>query len=222
MPPNLYGSCNDGKKNSLGFVPSRVFLFWKSNRRLLGTVIFTRDPYFRFPLGLYCQRRALLPPPNICAQCTRTGALGTVYVTQLKSRYLRIQRKEKAHTPFPISFVFFRLDIVVVWSLRCRRTRSAYDESQSPWSGSYSLSSLCASHICIVEWKKKKKKEKEDRKIKEKETLRFEREFCTLNAGYGDDKVKVGSREKIVVSGDNSFLYRRLENCSFLSRPTFL
>lgn len=120
------------EKNSLGFVLGRVFFFWKSNRRLLGTVIFTRDPYFRFPLGLYCQRRALLPPPNICAQCTRTGALGTVYVTQLKSRYLRIQRKEKAHTPFPISFVFFRLDIVVVWSLRCRRTRSAYAESQSP------------------------------------------------------------------------------------------
>lgn len=70
--------------------------------------------------------------------------------------------------------------------------------------------------------KRKKKREKEDRKIKEKETLRFEREFCTLNAGYGDDKVKVGSREKIIASEDNRFLCRRLENCSFLSRPTFL
>ena len=70
--------------------------------------------------------------------------------------------------------------------------------------------------------KKRKKKEKEDRKIKEKEILRLEREFCTLNAGYSDNKVKVGSRENIVVSEDNSFLYRRFENCSFLSRSTFL
>ena len=86
------------------------------------------------------------------------GALGTVYVTQLKSRYLRIQRKEKARHPlFPISFVFFRLGVVATVPLLSSNTFRL--RWKPAWSGSYFPSSLCALHICMFERRKTREKD---------------------------------------------------------------
>lgn len=90
----------------------------KSNPRISGSRDF-HSVFFNFHQeggeGLYSQRTTR-------HLCTRTRPLGTVYVTQLKSRYLRIQRKERGSTthvfspPFPSRSSSFSTS-----SSRCRR-----------------------------------------------------------------------------------------------------
>lgn len=95
----------------------------------LGAVIFT--PYFSISIRreggerLYSQRTSR-------HLCTRTRPSGTVYVTQLKSRYLRIQRKERGGA-FS-THIFSRPHLVRLLSRHPRRavveSCSGYDESR--------------------------------------------------------------------------------------------
>lgn len=104
----------------------------------LGAVIFT--PYFSISIRreggerLYSQRTSR-------HLCTRTRPSGTVYVTQLKSRYLRIQRKERGGA-FS-THIFSHPHLVRLLSRHPRRavveSCSGYDESRLSWSRSYSI-----------------------------------------------------------------------------------
>lgn len=95
----------------------------------LGAVIFT--PYFSISIRreggerLYSQRTSR-------HLCTRTRPSGTVYVTQLKSRYLRIQRKERGGA-FS-THIFSHPHLVRLLSRHPRRavveSCSGYDESR--------------------------------------------------------------------------------------------
>lgn len=135
---NFQGACHLLQKPC--FCPSLVEDGFREIRivEFLGAVIFT--PYFSISIRreggerLYSQRTSR-------HLCTRTRPSGTVYVTQLKSRYLRIQRKERGGA-FS-THIFSRPHLVRLLSRHPRRavveSCSGYDESRLSWSRSYSI-----------------------------------------------------------------------------------